>query len=56
MGLLINYAATFAVQLPFLIVQQVLMFREIAAGQTDTAVLMESMAWLQVPSQALAVW
>lgn len=53
-GLVINYAVTFAVQLPFAVAQQVLVFRDAASGQvSDPAQLMAGMMWIQVPAQIL---
>ncbi len=53
-GLAVNYALTFAVQLPFVLVQQVLIFRDAAAGELgDPAALMAEMLWLQLPTQIL---
>lgn len=50
-GTLLGYGLSFAVQLPVLVVQQVLMARSIAAGQQlDPAQLMSRLVWLQVPS------
>ena len=56
-GAVISYAVSLCVQLPFLIVQQLLLFREAASGQiVDPATLMSSTFWIQVPSQILAAF
>ncbi len=62
-GMVITYAVSLSVQLPFLIVQQVLIFRDAAAGQiADPMAAMSGSFWLQVPAQILgafastAVW
>ena len=53
-GLVVNYAVTFAVQLPFVVVQQVMFFRDAAAGELgDPAQLMAQTWWLQLPTQIL---
>ncbi len=56
-GMVINYAVTITAQLPFLVVQQILVFREVAAGGAgDPASLMAGMMWLQVPAQILSAF
>jgi len=53
-GGLISYAVSFMVQLPFVIAQQVVIFKDAASGEAaDPAVLMESLLWLQVPGAIL---
>ncbi len=53
-GLIISYAVGFTVQTPFLVTQQVMVFRDAASGQiTDPATLMASTLWLQAPAQVL---
>jgi hypothetical protein len=55
-GLLLGYVVSMLVQLPLIIVQQLIMAREIAGGRrVDPAVLMARMTWLQVPSQVFAM-
>jgi hypothetical protein len=55
-GVVLQYAASFAVQLPFVVVQQVMMFRSVSSGQrVDPGQLFEQMAWINVPSQALGM-
>ncbi len=51
-GMTISYALTLTVQLPFTVVQQVIFFRDMAAGATmDPAQMMAGTLWLQVPLQ-----
>jgi uncharacterized membrane protein len=53
-GGLLGYALNLVVQLPFAGAQQVLMFREVAAGRRpDPVALGAAMVWLQVPMQVL---
>ena len=53
-GLVISYAVSLTVQMPFLIAQQVLVFREAAGGQlTDPASILAATLWLQIPAQIL---
>jgi len=53
-GMLLSYAANFVVQVPFIVFQQVILFRDIANGrQPDPAALMERFLWLQVLLQFL---
>lgn len=55
-GTLLGYVVSLTVQLPMMIVQQVMMFRDIAGGQRmDPAVMMARMTWLQVPSQVFSM-
>jgi len=55
-GTLLGYVIGTVVQLPMIVVQQVMMLRETAGGrQTDPGVLMAKLTWLQVPSQILAM-
>jgi hypothetical protein len=54
-GFLLNYAVGFAIQLPAMVVQQVMMFRGISAGrEMDPVDLMAGLAWIQVPTGVLA--
>ena len=54
-GLVINYAVSLLVQLPFLVAQQIVIFRDAASGQmSDPATLMAGMLWLQIPAQILS--
>ncbi|MEE8523106.1 MAG: hypothetical protein V3T72_04175, partial [Thermoanaerobaculia bacterium] len=62
-AMVINYALTFTVQLPFVVVQQIIFFRDAAAGTVmDPAQMMAGTVWLQVPAQILtalataAIW
>jgi len=53
-GFVLYYAVAFAVQLPFIIAQQVIILREAAAGQVvDPGELMASTFWLQLPANVL---
>ncbi|MCP4654806.1 MAG: hypothetical protein GY856_05235 [bacterium] len=53
-GLVLNYALTLVVQLPFIVVQQLIILREAAAGQiADPGELAASTFWLQVPANVL---
>ncbi|MCP4589110.1 MAG: hypothetical protein GY842_00055, partial [bacterium] len=53
-GQVLNYALTLVVQLPFVVVQQIVILREAAGGQVaDPAELMASTFWLQVPAGVL---
>jgi hypothetical protein len=55
-GWIISYVVSFVVQLPFIVVQQVLMFRSVASGQkVDPVELMSRLAWLQVPGTVLGM-
>lgn len=55
-GWLIGVAVSMVVQMPLAILQQVLLFRGVASGQSsDPIALMSSLVWLQVPSQAMAM-
>ncbi len=56
-GLVISYAVSFTVQMPFVAAQQLMIFRDAAAGQvTDPATLMSGMLWLQAPAQVLSAF
>ncbi len=56
-GLVINYVVSFTVQMPFVVAQQILIFRDAAAGQvTDPATLMAGTLWLQAPAQVLSAF
>ncbi len=53
-GMVINYVVSFTVQVPFAAVQQIVVFRDAAAGQiSDPAALMTGALWLQAPAQVL---
>jgi hypothetical protein len=55
-GTLIGWVIGMLVQLPMIVIQQVLMLRDIAGGQRpDPARLMAKLMWLQVPSQMLGM-
>lgn len=53
LGYLLSTAVGFAVQLPFLAVQQIMVFRAAAEGQTDPTQVMAMATWLQVPGNML---
>ncbi len=56
-GLVINYAVSLTVQLPFVVAQQIAVFRDAASGQvSDPAALMAGTLWLQAPAQVLAAF
>ncbi len=53
-GTVISYAVSFTVQIPFVVAQQIVVFRDAASGQiSDPAALMAGALWLQVPAQVL---
>jgi len=53
-GILLSYVTNIVVQLPFIVVQQVMMFRDIAGGKApDPVAIMGRTTLLQVPSQFL---
>ncbi len=53
-GSMLGYTINLLVQLPFIILQQLVMFRDVAGGQRpDPAQLMARMTWVQVPTQML---
>jgi hypothetical protein len=53
-GFLLNYAVGFVTQLPAMVVQQVLMFRQVSSGhRIDPGEVMASLTWIQVPSAVL---
>jgi hypothetical protein len=55
-GLLLGYVLSFVVQLPAVVIQQVVVMRGVASGQrTDPASLMASLMWLHVPTSMIAV-
>jgi hypothetical protein len=55
-GMLIGYAVSMVVQMPLVILQQVMIFRGMAGGEkADPLEVMASMTWLQVPTNALAM-
>lgn len=54
-GMVVNFAVSLAVELPFVAAQQVLVLRDAVSGAgTDPAVLLASTLWLQVPAQILS--
>jgi hypothetical protein len=53
LGYLLSAAVGMAVQLPFVIAQQILIFRAAAEGSTDPAHVMNTAIWLQVPGNML---
>lgn len=56
LGTLLGYVIGTLVQLPMIVVQQVMMLRETAGGRhTDPTAMMTRLTWLQVPSQILGV-
>ena len=56
-GLVINYAVSLTVQMPFIVAQQIVVFRDAASGQiSDPATLMASTLWLQAPAQVLGAF
>jgi hypothetical protein len=55
-GTLIGWVVGMLVQLPMVVIQQVLMLRDVAGGQQpDPARLMAKLMWLQVPSQMIGM-
>jgi uncharacterized membrane protein len=55
-GALLGYVISMLVQLPMIVVQQLIIVREVAGGRrVDPAVVMARMTWLQVPSQIFAM-
>jgi hypothetical protein len=55
-GFLLGYAISILVQLPMIVVQQVMIAREVAGGRrVDPATLMARMSLLQVPAQMLGM-
>ena len=50
LGYLLSGAVGLAVQLPFIVAQQILMFRAAAEGSGDPAEVMSAAIWLQVPA------
>ncbi len=56
-GMVISYAVSLTVQIPFLVTQQIIVFRDAASGQiSDPAALMASTLWLQAPAQVLGAF
>lgn len=53
LGYLLSGAVGMAVQLPFIIAQQILVFRAAAEGSGDPAQVMATATWLQVPGNML---
>jgi hypothetical protein len=55
-GVLLGYVLSFVVQLPTIVIQQVVVMRGIASGQrTDPASLAASLIWLHVPTTMISV-
>ncbi len=55
-GVLLGYVVNLVVQLPFIVIQQAMMLRDVAAGtRADPAAMMAGTMWLQVPSQMLGM-
>jgi len=55
-GTLLGWVVGMLIQLPMIVIQQVLMLRDVAGGQRpDPARLMAKLMWLQVPSQMLGM-
>lgn len=55
-GMLLGYVVNMVVQLPFVVIQQAMMFRDVTAGhRTDPVAMMARMTWLQVPAQMLSM-
>jgi uncharacterized membrane protein len=55
LAMLLGYAVALVVQLPAIVVTQVLMFRELAQGEAgDPAASMRATLWLTIPSGVLA--
>ncbi len=56
-GLVINYVVSFTVQIPFVAAQQIVVFRDAAAGQIgDPTAVMTGVLWLQAPAQVLGAF
>jgi hypothetical protein len=53
LGYLLSGAVGMAVQLPFIVAQQILIFRAAAEGASDPASVMSTAVWLQVPGNML---
>lgn len=53
LGYLLSTAVGVAVQLPFIVAQQLMVFRAAAEGSTDPAAVMSTAMWLQVPGNML---
>lgn len=54
-GTLLGYGVNLMIQLPLIVLQQVMVFRDAAGGEPpDPAALMARMAWFQVPSQVMS--
>lgn len=53
LGYLLSSAVGLAVQLPFIVAQQILVFRAAAEGSTDPTAVMSTAMWLQVPGNML---
>lgn len=56
-GMAITYALGLSVQLPFILAQQLVIFRDAAAGQiVDPASVVSGTFWLQIPAQILGAF
>jgi hypothetical protein len=54
-GALLGWVLGFLVTLPLVVVQQIMVFRNVAgATRTDPQAMMQGMLWLQIPTQVLA--
>jgi hypothetical protein len=53
LGYLLSAAVGFMVQMPFVAIQQVMIFRSAAEGNTDISQVMATATWLQVPGNML---
>jgi hypothetical protein len=53
LGYLLSAAVGMAVQLPFIVAQQILIFRAAAEGSSDPSQVMSTAVWLQVPGNML---
>jgi hypothetical protein len=52
-GMLMSYALSLLVQLPFIVAQQVYVFRYAAGARSDPAAMMMILAWFEVPANLL---
>jgi hypothetical protein len=55
-GTMLGYMVNLLVQLPFIVIQQIVMMRDLAGGQKpDPGQLMARLTWIQVPTQMLGM-
>jgi hypothetical protein len=55
-GTMLGYMINLLVQLPFMLIQQFVMMRDVAGGQTpDPGELMARLTWIQIPTQMLGM-